>query len=179
MPVAKRIRTLRTSRGLSLRALAETCHVSPATLSPIEQGQTSPSVATLEKLAHGLRIPMAAFFTETEEELAVEVLNLADCPTFTLRGRAELTPLAAQRHRSSFEPMIVRLAPGGKMAEQPFLVGMESEFVWVCSGRALLLYDGEEITVSETQAVYYDPRHNHNWSNPHDKPCELLLVRQR
>ncbi|NOY63297.1 MAG: helix-turn-helix domain-containing protein [Gammaproteobacteria bacterium] len=179
MPVAKRVRTLRESKGLSLRALAEACSVSPSTLSQIEQGDTSPSVATLEKLAHGLRIPMAAFFADGDEQQAVEVLNLADCPTFTLRGNAELVPLAAQRHNSSFEPVIVRLEPDGMLAEQPFLVAMESEFVWVRSGSAVLHYDGEEITVREAQAVYYDPRRNHNWRNPHDVPCELLLVRQR
>ena len=179
MPVAKRIRRLRESRGLSLRGLAESCGVSPATLSQIEQGQTSPSVATLEKLAHGLRIPMAALFTDTGEERAVEVLNPDDCPVFTMRGNAELIPLAAQRHRSSFEPVIVRLEAGGMLAEQPFLVGMESEFVWIRSGRAVLHYDGEEIEVSSPQAVYYDPRRNHNWRNPHQEPCELLLIRQR
>jgi len=179
MPVAKRIRALRESRGLSLRGLAESCGVSPATLSQIEQGQTSPSVATLEKLAHGLRVPMAAFFTDTEEERPVEVLNLEDCPIFTLRGNAELIPLAAQRHHSGFEPIIVRLEAGGNLAEQPFLVGKESEFVWIRSGRAILYFDGEEIEVEAGQAVYYDPRCNHNWRNPSDEPCELLLIRQR
>ncbi len=179
MPVAKKIRTLRESKGLSLRALADMCSVSPSTLSQIEQGDTSPSVATLEKLAHGLRIPMAAFFTDGDEERAVEVLNLDECPRFTLRGNAELIPLAAQRHSSSFEPVIVRLEPGGMLAEKPFLVAIESEFVWVRSGRALLHYDGEDISLCETQSVYYDPRRSHNWQNPYDSPCEMLLIRQR
>lgn len=179
MPVARRIRTVRESRGLSLRALAEMCNVSPSTLSQIEQGDTSPSVATLEKLAHGLRIPIAAFFTDSEEERSVEVLDLDECPTFTLRANAELIPLAAQRHSSSFEPVIVRLEPGGMLAEQPFLVGMESEFVWIRAGKAVLVYDGEEISVGEGQAVYYDPRRDHNWRNPHKGVCEMLLVRQR
>jgi len=179
MPVAKRIRTLRESRGLSLRGLADACNVSPATLSQIEQGQTSPSVATLEKLSHGLRVPLAAFFTDNEEGQAVEVLDLADCPTFTLRGNAELMPLAAQRHQSSFEPIIVRLEAGGTLAERPYLVGMESEFIWIRSGRAILHYDGRDIEVGAAQAVYYDPRRSHNLRNPYAEPCELLLIRQR
>lgn len=179
MPVAKRIKILRESRGLSLRALAEACEVSPSTLSQVEQGTTSPSVATLEKLAHGLRIPMANFFVESEEDQAVEVLNLDECATFTLRGNAELIPLSAQRHSSSFEPIIVRLEPGGMLAEQPFLVGIESEFVWIRSGSATLYYDGTEIILDNTQAVYYDPSRTHNWHNPNDIACDLFLVRQR
>ena len=179
MPVAKRIKTLRGSRGFSLRALAVTCDVSPSTLSQVEQGVTSPSVATLEKLAHGLRIPMASFFVDDEEDQAVEVLNLNECATFTLRGNVELIPLSAQRHSSSFEPIIVRLEPGGMLAEQPFLVGIESEFVWIRSGSATLYYDGTEITLNSSQAVYYDPRRSHNWHNPNDIVCDLFLVRQR
>jgi len=179
MPVAKRIRTLRESKGLSLRALAEACNVSPSTLSQVEQGDTSPSVATLEKLAHGLRVPVAAFFAEAEEDSPLEIINTGNCPVFDLRGGAEVTPLAAQRHVSSFEPILVKLQSGGGLAEQPFLVGMESEFVWIRSGRALLHYDGKDYEIETAQAVYYDPRRNHNWRNPYDEACEMLIVRQR
>ena len=179
MPVASRIRSLRETRGFSIRALAEAAGVSPATLSQIEGNQTSPSVATLEKLAHGLRVPMAAFFADSEVGTTIEVIDLKDCPTFSLSDGAELIPLAAQRHESNFEPLLVRLGPGGQLAEQPFLVGIESEFVWVRRGRAVLHYDGEDFEVGEMQSVYYDPRRSHNWRNPHRQPCELLMVRQR
>jgi len=179
MPVATRIRSLRETRGFSIRALAEAAGVSPATLSQIEANQTSPSVATLEKLAHGLRVPVAAFFADGEEGTKIEVIDMKDCPTFSLSDGAELIPLAAQRHESSFEPLLVRLTPGGQLAEQPFLVGIESEFVWVRRGRAVLHYDGDNFEVAETQSVYYDPRRSHNWRNPHKQLCELLIVRQR
>lgn len=179
MPVAKRIKTLRESKGLSLRALAETCNVSPSTLSQIEQGDTSPSVATLEKLAHGLRLPVAAFFVDTEESSTLEIIDTGSCPTFKLRGDAEVTPLTAQRHDSSFEPMLIRLQPGGALAEQPFLIGIESEFVWIRSGQALFHYDGEDYPIEVAQSVYYDPRRSHNWRNPYNDVCEILLVRQR
>lgn len=179
MQLANRIRSLREARALSLRALADAAGVSPATLSQIESAQTSPSVATLEKLAHGLRVPIASFFADAEEESAVEVLSLDACSTFTLREGVELIPLAAQRHASSFEPLLVYLMPGGRLAEQPFFVGIESEFVWVRRGRAVLHYDGQEIAVGEKQAVYYDPRRSHNWHNPYSTKCEMLMVRQR
>jgi mannose-6-phosphate isomerase-like protein (cupin superfamily) len=90
-----------------------------------------------------------------------------------------MIPLAAQRHSSSFEPVIIRLEPGGTLAEQPFLLSMESEFVWIRSGCAVLHYEGEDRVIDEGQVVYYDPRRSHNWRNPHDEPCEMLLVRQR
>ena len=179
MPVAKRIRALRETKGLSLRALAEACSVSPSALSQIEQGDSSPSVATLEKLAHGLRMPVAAFFAETQEDSNLEIIDSANSPLFSLRDGAEVTPLAAQQHASSFDPMLVRLQPGGGLAEQPFLVGIASEFVWVRRGQAQLHYDGKEHEIEAGQSVYYDPRRSHNWRNPYDEPCEMLMVRER
>lgn len=179
MPVAKRIRTLREAKGLSLRALAEACGVSPSSLSQIEQGDSSPSVATLEKLAHGLRMPVAAFFAETAENSDLEIIDAASTPLFSLCEGAEVMPLAARHHNSSFEPMLIRLQPDGGLAKQPFLVGIESEFVWIRRGCALLHYDGKDYEIETAQAVYYDPRRSHNWRNPYDKPCEMLLVRQR
>ncbi len=179
MPVSKRIKSLRESKGLSIRALAEACNVSPSSLSQIEQGDTSPSVATLEKLAHGLRLPIAAFFAEVEEGSALEIIDAENCPSFSLRGDAEITLLAAQHHNSGFEPMLIRLQPGGALAEQPFLVGVESEFVWIRSGRAQLYFDGHDYEIKTAQSVHYDPRRNHNWQNPYDQTCEMLLVRQR
>ncbi len=179
MPVAKRIRTLRESRGLSLRALADSCNVSPSTLSQIEQGETSPSVATLEKLAHGLRVSVAAFFIEEQKDTALEILDITNSAVFNLREGTQLTPLTALRHASSFEPILIRLQENGALGEQPFLVGIESEFVWVHSGRAMFHYDGTEYEIGKKQAVYYDPRRYHNWYNPFNTPCELMLVRQR
>ena len=74
--LANKIRFFREQHGLSQRALAEAAGVSAAALSQIESGQTSPSVATLEKLADGLGISMAAFFLDRREATDVEIFSM-------------------------------------------------------------------------------------------------------
>ncbi len=177
--ISDRIRTLREARGLSQRALAEAAGISAAALSQIESGQTSPSVATLEKLADGLGIAVASFFLDEGRRGDVEIFSLDERPGVQLGGRCRLTPLAAQWMASPFEPLLVRLAPGGELSEQPFGIGGETEYVWVRRGRAILEYDGEAHELNETQSVYYDPRKAHNWRNPFEQPCELLMVHAR
>ena len=179
MPVAARIRELRESKGLSQRALADGAGVSPATLSLIEQGQNSPSVATLEKLAYGLQEPVARFFTDAGDAPDVEILDLEKRAVFSLQEQSELIPLAAQNNKSSFEPLLICLKPGGRFGKKPYFVGVESAFAWVLSGTAVLQYDDREIKLGKNRPVYYDPRKPHNWSNPNKKRCELLMVRQR
>src|SRR5512138_2223966 len=60
--LGNRLRDLRRQQGLSLRALAEKSGLSANTLSLIENGKTSPSVATLQQIAIALSIPITAFF---------------------------------------------------------------------------------------------------------------------
>src|SRR5512135_2273446 len=60
--LGNRLRELRRQQGLSLRALAEKSGLSANTLSLIENGKTSPSVATPQQIAIALSIPITAFF---------------------------------------------------------------------------------------------------------------------
>lgn len=175
-----RIQSFRQQRSFSQRGLAERAGISAAGLSQIEGGQTSPSVATLEKLADALEVPIASFFTEQEESsLRVEVLTMSNRPVFHARQGAEVIPLGSQIFPVAFEPILIRLNPGGEISEKPFGVGGGVEFVRIQRGRAMLVYDGEQYEIGEAQAVFYDPSGNHNWNNPFDTWCELLLVRSR
>ncbi|MBF0614835.1 MAG: helix-turn-helix domain-containing protein [Magnetococcales bacterium] len=175
-----RIQQFRQQRGLSQRGLAEKAGISGAGLSQIESGQTSPSVATLEKLADALELPLASFFSEQEEpSVRVELLTIGSRPIFQAKQGAEVIPLGSRVYSVPFEPILIRLNPGGEMSDKPFGVGKGVEFVSVQRGRAMLSYDEDQIEVTESQSVFYDPTKQHNWTNPFDGWCELLFVRCR
>ena len=63
--IARRVRTLRTERGLSLDALASKCAVSRSMLSLVERGESSAAAVVLEKIATGLGAPLATLFEES------------------------------------------------------------------------------------------------------------------
>jgi transcriptional regulator with XRE-family HTH domain len=60
-----RLRSLRKTRGLSLRALAQKAGVAVSFLSRIESGNGSPTLATLLKLLEALDISAPDFFSTT------------------------------------------------------------------------------------------------------------------
>jgi len=177
--IATKIRFLREEQGLSQRALAEAAGISAAALSQLESGQNSPSVATLEKLADGLGKTVAAFFLDRVEDTDVEIFSLDDRTAVPLKGGSRFVPLTAQHRPAGFEPMLVHLQPGGKLDEALYGIRSAQVFVWARRGRAVLQHDGREYEVHETQSVYYDARKPHNWCNPFDECCELLMVRSR
>lgn len=59
--LATTLRTLRHQRGWSLSRLAEISGVSKAMLGQIERNESSPTVATLWKIATGLNVPFSVF----------------------------------------------------------------------------------------------------------------------
>lgn len=62
--IARRVRALRTERGLTLDALAAACNVSSSMLSLIERGESSPTAVVLEKIATGLGVSLASLFDD-------------------------------------------------------------------------------------------------------------------
>jgi transcriptional regulator with XRE-family HTH domain len=75
--IARRVRDLRTRRGLSLDELATHCGVSRSMISLIERGESSPTAVVLEKLATGLSVALASLF-DMPETASNPVSRMAD-----------------------------------------------------------------------------------------------------
>jgi transcriptional regulator with XRE-family HTH domain len=63
--IASRVRALRTDLGMTLDTLAAKCDVSRSMISLVERGESSPTAVVLEKIATGLRVPLAALFEDS------------------------------------------------------------------------------------------------------------------
>jgi transcriptional regulator with XRE-family HTH domain len=61
--IASHLKSLRKSRGLSLDKTAQLTGVSKAMLGQIERGESSPTIATLWKIATGLSASFSSFIT--------------------------------------------------------------------------------------------------------------------
>ena len=66
--IGRNVRTLRIQQGLSVQQAADRVGVSKAMLSKIENNQTSASLGTLAKLAHGLDVPVTSLFRDVDVE---------------------------------------------------------------------------------------------------------------
>ncbi|MEU8132623.1 helix-turn-helix domain-containing protein [Streptodolium elevatio] len=66
--IALRVREYRRAAGLSIAEMATLVGVSKAMLSKIENSQTSCSLATLERIADGLKVPVTALFRGVDSD---------------------------------------------------------------------------------------------------------------
>ncbi|MCB1341624.1 MAG: helix-turn-helix transcriptional regulator [Pseudooceanicola sp.] len=65
--IGREVRAFRQKAGMTVADLARRTGLSLGMLSKIENGNTSPSLATLQTLSHALSVPMTAFFRQFEE----------------------------------------------------------------------------------------------------------------
>jgi len=65
--IGRQLRDFRRNRKITVAALARQAGLSAGMLSKIENGQISPSLATLQTLSAALSVPITAFFAKFEE----------------------------------------------------------------------------------------------------------------
>ncbi len=68
--IGREVRGYRRQKGVTVAELADETGLSTGMLSKIENGNTSPSLTTLQALSHALSVPLTAFFRGFEERRA-------------------------------------------------------------------------------------------------------------
>jgi len=112
--IAHHVRARRLEIGLNVGQLADRSGISKGMLSKIENAQTSPSLATLERLASALDMPVTSLFRGLAEERDAVFVKAGSGPEIVRKGTRAghsyelLGSLRGPRKR--FEPLLVSLS---------------------------------------------------------------------
>jgi len=174
--VGQHIRVLRRQRGLSLRALAGLCDLSPNTISLIERGVTSPSVSTLHRLAMALGVPITSLFEDRVEKAQV-ILTRADERPRSGSASVMLESLGTGLEEQACDPFLVTLKSGAGSGEQ-VMVHTGHELVFCLEGELDYEVAGEDYRLEEGDALLFHADLPHRWRNPNSKPAIFLLIMQ-
>ena len=68
LAIGSQVRVFRNQLKLTVAEAAEAAELSPGMLSKIENGNISPSLATLNSLSQALNVPVTSFFRKYEEQ---------------------------------------------------------------------------------------------------------------
>ncbi len=172
--VGKRLRMLRKSRGLSLRALARASGLSANALSMIERGKTSPSVSTLYRLADALQVPITAFFEVKPERRPVVFIKAGE-RTRVPFARGVWEGLGGEQFTGRVEPFFLTLETGASSGPFP-MVHTGHEFV-ICL-RGLLEYEveGQRYLLEPGDSLLFAARLRHRWRNAGTTVTNALFV---
>ena len=84
--IGREVRSFRKTLGMTGTELARAADLSLGMLSKIENGQTSPSLSTLESLSVALNVPVTAFFRRYEEQRDATFVKAGHGLTIERRG---------------------------------------------------------------------------------------------
>lgn len=171
------IRALRGERRLSVRTLAARAEFSPSFISQVENGQVSPSIASLERIAGALDVSLAEFFLPPAAE--VTVVRAAQRADYTSAwSLAEVSMLGSVGPRSLLEPMMITLDPGGRSGSQPESHPGE-EFAFIFEGEVTLTLGDTLYQLASGDAITFQADTSHHWENTGSATARIVIVSAR
>jgi XRE family transcriptional regulator, regulator of sulfur utilization len=175
--VGPRVRALRDAMGLSLRDLAERSGVGAQTLSQVERGETSPTLASAAKIAAGLELTLSQLL-RLDEGQHVAVSRASGRRRNERGGHRfeELTPpLPGQRADVSQHVLEPGATTGGR-TDPPMHEPGSRETAVVTAGTLALVVDGSRYELQEGDSVTFDADLPHHFENDGEEPTEFFAV---
>jgi transcriptional regulator with XRE-family HTH domain len=177
-PLGAQIKAVRTSSGATGAELALRAGVSSSMLSRIERGLVSPSVQTLSRIAEGLGVPVARFFSDQH-------------------GRHDLSYVPAgkgivvDRHgaASGFQYELLGHLLSGNLYVEPYLVTLGTEadaystfqhpgikFIRVEEGRITYRYAQRTMELKPGDSLLFDASALHGVDAILERPVSYLSI---
>lgn len=151
--LGQRLLSSRGKCGLSLRTLAGKAGLSASFLSQVERDETSPSIASLEKIALALGIDMADLFSRNQSDPVVRAKQRARLESGWSKGSIEVLSRVHGRMR----PKMVTLEAGGASGLFPVETG--EVFLLVVKGKLLAKFSDRTAELTEGDSLHALPEH--------------------
>lgn len=174
--VGEHVRRLRVGAGMSVRALAKRSGFSPSFLSQVENGQVSPSISSMERIATAVGVSLGDFFgavTGGERGLIVRVADRQGLSSGW--SNATIEALNVPGPWARLEAMLVTLGKGGRSGKHPYAHSQE-EFAFVIQGEVLLTLGPEDHRLRRGDAATILPGELRLWRNEARGPARVVIV---
>ena len=166
------LRYLREQHGMSLRALAERVDFSASFLSQIENGQCSPSISSMEKIANALGVTLGQFFLSANQQ--VNIVRASDRAHMALDwSRAEIASLGSLSNASRASMLIIK--PGGLTGKHA-TPSISDEFAIVFEGKVVLKLTESEQVLERGDSVTIVAGTTRQWRNESEALAEILVI---
>ena len=151
--LGQKLRKLRKEQNLTQLELAQQVGITNGQVSTIERGVSSPSLATLHRIARALNVPMQEFF-EDERNKEIEVVRKG-------KGRkvagssenVELEVLCARSDRGAFNVLFLDLDAGElRLAPRPSVP--EEYYMYVLHGKCEIQIQGDSFVLDPGDSIF-------------------------
>lgn len=176
--IGREIRGFRTKMDLTIAELAKLAELSPGMLSKIENGNTSPSLATLRALSKALNIPVTAFFRKYEEDRDASFVPAGEGLVIERRGT-----------RSGHQYQLLGHSVGKSISVEPYLITLTEEsevfplfqhpgmeFIHMLEGSMLYMHGDKSYRLNPGDSLFFDADAPHGPEDLYQLPIRFLSV---
>jgi transcriptional regulator with XRE-family HTH domain len=175
--IGRRLRWLRSERGMTILELAAKAGVSSGNVSQIERGASNPSINTLHKLRAALGVNLWAFLEDDKRQSVGEspyIRRSHDRPRI-VAGTNQLTKeLLSPRDNNELRFMILTVPPGAQGGE--FLSGPGDKGGYVLSGKVELSIGDEVSELGVGDSFQFKSTIRHQVANRWAEEAKLIWI---
>lgn len=176
--IGVQVRQLRRRLGITVSELAGTAGLSGGMLSKIENGQISPSLASLQALANALNVPITTFFSTFEEKRDCSYVKAGTGVVIERRGS-----------KAGHQYSLLGHALGGAVVVEPYLITLHkdavpypafqhegTEFIFMLTGEVMYRHGDQSYHLTPGDALLFDSAAPHGPEKLLIKPMTYLSI---
>lgn len=176
--IGQQVRAFRKQLNMTVAEVAGQADLSPGMLSKIENGLTSPSLATLKALSGALNVPVTAFFRKYEEERDATFVKAGQGLTIERRGT-----------RAGHQYQLLGHTVGKQVFVEPYLITLSEEsdvfplfqhdgveFIYMLSGEVIYRHASETYRLTPGDSLFFDADAPHGPEHLVELPIRFLAV---
>ena len=177
--IGREVRDFRKKLDMTVVDLAKAAGLSAGMLSKIENGITSPSLATLKALSKALQVPVTAFFRRYEEVSAATLVKAGEGLKIERRGT---------RAGHQYE-LLGHTTTGGRVIVEPYLITLTDEadvfpifqhsgveFIHVLEGEVVYRHADKTYDLGPGDSLYFDADAPHGPEVLRERPIRFISV---
>jgi transcriptional regulator with XRE-family HTH domain len=180
--LGKRLKELRSKRGLSQTELANRVGVTPSTISQVESNLIYPSLPALLKMAEVLLVDVSSFFHEQSDVRGNVVFSGSEAVEVKFDGLSEgsvnarlLTPVDIEPRA---EPYRIEIPPESALSSH-FFAHKGEELGYLLSGELEVKVRDRVYRVRTGDIIYLSSDIPSEWKNPGLETAALLWIKVR
>ena len=172
--IAANLKKIREQRNLSLDQLAVLTGVSKSMLRQIETGRSSPTIATIWKIANGLRLSFTTLVSKRQADVAI--MNFKGSKPLTAKSkRYRLFPMIPFDPEHAFEIYHVEIDPKTTFEGEPHEGNVE-EFVFVLRGKLEVTVEQNHYAVKANQFIRFTANRPHTYYSAGKKMVSAIMM---
>ena len=176
--IGNQVRTLRKRADMTVMDLANQAGLSISMLSKIENGGTSPSLATLQALAQALNVPISTFFAKFDEKRDATYVRSGNGLLIERRGT-----------RSGHQYQLLGHSVSSEIAVEPYLITLTDEadpypvfqhegveFIYMLKGEVDYRHADKTYTLRKGDSLFFDAMAPHGPEVLRKLPMQYLSI---